>query len=143
MDFDPSPKVQDLSKRLNDFMEEHIYPNQDLYARQLQEMGYGVESWENWGAVPIIEELKPKAREAGLWNLFLPESRRGGGLTNRVSAAQAEAKMGCDNCASRSRVSRATPTGAVSSALARCPPLRTHATSAVLATSGALSPRSR
>ena len=82
MDFDPSPKVQDLSKRLNDFMEEHIYPNQDLYARQLQEMGYGVESWENWGAVPIIEELKPKAREAGLWNLFLPESRRGGGLTN-------------------------------------------------------------
>ena len=45
-------------------------------------MGYGIEHWENWGAVPIIEELKPKAREAGLWNLFLPESDKGSGLTN-------------------------------------------------------------
>ncbi|MBU2963190.1 acyl-CoA dehydrogenase family protein [Citreicella sp. C3M06] len=82
MDFDQSPKVKDLCARLNAFMEEHIYPNEPLYAQQLQDMGYGVEHWENWGGVPIIEELKPKAREAGLWNLFLPESRKGGGLTN-------------------------------------------------------------
>ena len=82
MDFDHSPKVKDLCDRLTAFMEEHIYPNQELHNQQLQEMGYGIEHWENWGGVPIIEELKPKAREAGLWNLFLPESRRGGGLTN-------------------------------------------------------------
>lgn len=82
MDFEHSPKVQDLIARLTAFMEEHVYPNQGTYQQQLQDMGYGVEQWENWGAVPIIEELKPKAREAGLWNLFLPDSKRGGGLSN-------------------------------------------------------------
>ncbi|WP_138936080.1 acyl-CoA dehydrogenase family protein [Roseovarius arcticus] len=90
MDFEFSPKVKDLCERLNAFMEEHIYPNQDVYQQQLQEMGYGIEHWQNWGAVPIIEELKPKAREAGLWNLFLPESKRGGGLTNLEYATLCE-----------------------------------------------------
>ncbi|WP_372799885.1 acyl-CoA dehydrogenase family protein [Paracoccus seriniphilus] len=90
MDFDLSPKVKELSARLNAFMEEHIYPNQDLYQQQLQEMGYGIEHWENWGAVPIIEELKPKARAAGLWNLFLPDSGKGGGLSNLEYATLCE-----------------------------------------------------
>ncbi|MDA8870342.1 acyl-CoA dehydrogenase family protein [Rhizobiaceae bacterium] len=82
MDFDLSPKSVELKDRLSAFFDEHVYPNEPTYQQQLKDMGYGVEQWENWGAVPIIEELKPKAREAGLWNLFLPESRRGGGLTN-------------------------------------------------------------
>ncbi len=82
MDFDLSPKAADLEDRLSAFMDEHVYPNEPTYQQQLQEMGYGVEQWENWGAVPIIEALKPKARDAGLWNLFLPHSERGGGLTN-------------------------------------------------------------
>ncbi|RJE79604.1 acyl-CoA dehydrogenase [Paracoccus sp. JM45] len=90
MDFDLSPKVKDLCDRLNAFMEEHIYPNQGLYQQQLQEMGYGIEHWQNWGAVPIIEELKPKAREAGLWNLFLPDSGSGGGLSNLEYASLCE-----------------------------------------------------
>ena len=82
MDFDLSPKAADYQKRLAAFMEEHVYPNQSTYDQQLKDMGYSVDQWENWGAVPIIEGLKPKAREAGLWNLFLPESRKGPGLTN-------------------------------------------------------------
>jgi len=90
MDFDQSPKVVELAERLTAFMEQHIYPNEETYLQQLKDMGYGIELWENWGAVSIIEDLKPKAREAGLWNLFLPESERGGGLTNLEYAAMCE-----------------------------------------------------
>lgn len=90
MDFDLSPKVVALQARLNAFMEAHIYPHEATYQQQLKDMGYGIEFWENWGAVPIIEELKPKAREAGLWNLFLPDSERGGGLTNLEYATMCE-----------------------------------------------------
>ncbi|MGI9425061.1 MAG: acyl-CoA dehydrogenase family protein [Hyphomicrobiaceae bacterium] len=82
MDFEPSDKVKELRDRLMAFMDAHIYPNQETYQQQLAAMGYGAENWNNWGPVPILEELKPQAREAGLWNLFLPESERGGGLTN-------------------------------------------------------------
>lgn len=82
MDFEMSPKARDLCDRLEAFMDEHVYPNEPGYQQQLKDMGHGVEHWENWGGVPLIEELKIKARAEGLWNLFLPESRRGGGLTN-------------------------------------------------------------
>ena len=82
MDFEHSDKVRELIDRLQAFMDEHIYPNLETYQQQLGEMGSGVDNWQNWGPVPILEELKPKAREAGLWNLFLPDSERGGGLTN-------------------------------------------------------------
>jgi acyl-CoA dehydrogenase len=74
MHFDYSPKVQDLLKRVRSFMDEHIYPNEHLYHEQIEK--------NRWQPVPIIEELKPKARAAGLWNMFLPESDRGAGLTN-------------------------------------------------------------
>lgn len=58
-------------------MEEHIYPNERLYEQQLNEQP------SRWSAVPpIMEELKEKAKQAGLWNLFLPESEYGSGLTN-------------------------------------------------------------
>ncbi len=74
MDFDHSAKVRDLQHRLQTFMQEHIYPNESLYYSQIKE--------DRWRPVPIIEQLKPKARAAGLWNLFLPESDHGAGLTN-------------------------------------------------------------
>ncbi len=76
MDFEFSDKVKALQKKLQDFMDEHIYPNEATYQRQLDE---GASRWE---VPPIIEELKQKAKAAGLWNLFLPESEYGAGLTN-------------------------------------------------------------
>ena len=76
MDFEHSDRVKNLIERLEAFMDEHIYPNQKTYQQQVKEMG------DNWTAVSVIEALKPKAREAGLWNLFLPDSELGGGLTN-------------------------------------------------------------
>ena len=75
MPFDPSPKVQDLQKRLTAFMDEYIYPNEQRHAEEAERLG-------PWQVYPVIEELKPKARAAGLWNLFLPESAHGAGLSN-------------------------------------------------------------
>jgi acyl-CoA dehydrogenase len=75
MDFDFSPKVKDLQKRLSAFMEECIYPGESKYQEHC-------EGPDRWQPVPVIEELKPKARAAGLWNLFLPASEHGAGLTN-------------------------------------------------------------
>jgi acyl-CoA dehydrogenase len=75
MEFEFTPKVKDLQKRLTAFMEEHVYPGESKY----KEHGEGSDRWK---PVPVIEELKPKARAAGLWNLFLPASENGAGLTN-------------------------------------------------------------
>ncbi|WP_264739473.1 acyl-CoA dehydrogenase [Cytobacillus firmus] len=77
MDFSYSSKVQELIRKLNGFMEENVYPNESLYEKQLNEQE------SRWNAIPpIMEELKRKAKDAGLWNLFLPESEYGAGLTN-------------------------------------------------------------
>ncbi len=70
-----SPKVQDLQKRLLAFMDEHIYPNEKRLYREAESLG-------PWKVYPVVEELKPKARAAGLWNLFLPASEHGAGLSN-------------------------------------------------------------
>src|SRR3970282_1661566 len=76
MDFECSPRVQEMRKRLIAFMDEHIYPNESAYYKHTR-------SDKRWTPVPVIEELKPKARKAGLWNLFLPRSPRAPeGLTN-------------------------------------------------------------
>jgi acyl-CoA dehydrogenase len=75
MVFDFSGKVKDLQRRMTAFMEEHVYPNEAKYREHCQ----GANKWKT---VPVIEELKPKARAAGLWNLFLPASEHGAGLTN-------------------------------------------------------------
>ncbi|MGA2882117.1 MAG: acyl-CoA dehydrogenase family protein [Bryobacteraceae bacterium] len=75
MEFEFSPKVKDLQKRVTAFMEEHVYPNESKYRQHC-------EGPNRWQPIPVIEELKPKARAAGLWNLFLPASERGAGLTN-------------------------------------------------------------
>jgi acyl-CoA dehydrogenase len=84
MDFNHSDKVQDLRRRLQDFMDEHILPNDSLHHAQQAAMT------DRWQPVPITEALKPKAREAGLWNLFLPASTHGAGLTNLEYAPLAE-----------------------------------------------------
>jgi acyl-CoA dehydrogenase len=75
MNFDYSPKVKDLQKKLAAFMDEHIYPNERRHHEEIAE-------GDRWQPIPVIEELKPKARTAGLWNLFLPESELGAGLSN-------------------------------------------------------------
>ena len=75
MRFEHSPKVVDLQRRLTAFMEEHVYPNEAAFHRQVAE-------GDRWQPTAIVEQLKPKARAAGLWNLFLPESEYGAGLTN-------------------------------------------------------------
>src|ERR1700761_8045565 len=75
MDFSFSPKVKELQARVSAFMDEHVYPNE---ARFHAEIAQG----DRWQPTKVVEELKAKAKEAGLWNLFLPESARGAGLTN-------------------------------------------------------------
>ena len=74
MDFEFSARTQDLQRRLQIFMDEHIYPNECRFEKEIQK--------NRWSPTNVIEELKPKARAAGLWNLFLPDNAGGAGLTN-------------------------------------------------------------
>ncbi len=80
---DISAKAAALEQRLLSFMEEHVYPNEKRFYRESEEIG-------PWGVQPVVEELKPLARAAGLWNLFLPESEHGAGLSNRDYAPLCE-----------------------------------------------------
>ena len=75
MDFDYSPKVRELQARLTAFMEANVYPNEKRFHDEVDE-------GDRWQPTRVVEELKVKARAAGLWNLFLPASERGAGLTN-------------------------------------------------------------
>jgi acyl-CoA dehydrogenase len=74
MDFAVSEKVKQLQGRLLEFMNEHIYPNEQRFYQEVE--------LNRWSPTRVIEELKPKARAAGLWNLFLPDKEHGAGLTN-------------------------------------------------------------
>ncbi len=76
MSFDMSEKAKDLHARLLDFAVKECLPAEQVFADQLQA------SADRWQPVPVVEELKQKAKKLGLWNLFLPESRNGAGLTN-------------------------------------------------------------
>ncbi len=76
MSFDYSPKVQHLRQRLLAFMDEFVYPHEGTFQEQLRSAA------TRWQPPPIIEELKQRARQQQLWNLFLPESEYGAGLTN-------------------------------------------------------------
>lgn len=85
MDFSYSQKTIELQKKLTAFMEEFVYPNEKNYEEQVNAMT------DRWAKAPeIIEQLKEKAREQGLWNLFLPESEYGAGLTNQEYAPLCE-----------------------------------------------------
>ena len=83
MDFAYSPKVQQLRERVTAFMETHVYPAEAVFEQQVNE-------GDRWQPTAIMEELKAKAKAEGLWNLFLPESELGAGLTNTEYAPLAE-----------------------------------------------------
>src|SRR5512145_3498746 len=76
MEFEYSKKTKMYMEQLQDFMDKHVYPNERVFHEQLDVQP------SRWQVPPIMEELKAKARERGLWNLFLPESGHGAGLTN-------------------------------------------------------------
>ena len=79
MDFDYSPKVKDLQQRVSAFMDTQVYPNEDVFHSEVEA---NRARGNPWVPTVVMEQLKEKARAAGLWNLFLPQSERGAGLTN-------------------------------------------------------------
>jgi len=81
--FELSPRAAEYKQHLESFMAEHVYPNEDIYYAQTEQAG-------PWGVQPIIEQLKPLARGAGLWNLFLPDEKLGAGLSNLEYASLCE-----------------------------------------------------
>jgi acyl-CoA dehydrogenase len=83
MFFEFSERAKNLYEQLKAFMDKYIYPNEQEYFRQLNE-------GDRWKIIPLIEELKEKAKAKGLWNLFLPESEDGAGLTNYEFAPMCE-----------------------------------------------------
>ena len=87
MDFAYSPRTQQLREQLSAFMAEHVYPAE---AACQAEIAANTAAGRRWTPLHTIEDLKPKARAAGLWNLFLPDSEHGAGLTNGEYAPLAE-----------------------------------------------------
>jgi len=75
MEFALSTRVRDYQARLEAFMAKHIYPNERRYYQEAEQLG-------PWQVYPVVEELKPLAKAAGLWNLFLPDTEHGAGLSN-------------------------------------------------------------
>jgi acyl-CoA dehydrogenase len=84
MNFDHSPRVQELIERVSAFMDAHVYAAERVYFDFIEQ---GDSRWE---IPPVMEELKARARAEGLWNLFLPDSEQGAGLTNLEYAPLAE-----------------------------------------------------
>jgi acyl-CoA dehydrogenase len=74
VNFEFSDKVKNLQRRLQAFLDEHIYPNEQCFYDEIEQ--------NRWSPTRIVEKLKPKARATDLWNLFLPDSEQGAGLTN-------------------------------------------------------------
>jgi acyl-CoA dehydrogenase len=93
MDFEYSPRTRELQARLQRFMDDHVYPSERAYE---DELAANTAAGRRWSPLQVIEELKPKARDAGLWNLFLPTDTaeasgyHGAGLTNLEYAPLAE-----------------------------------------------------
>ena len=85
MNFEYSARCKDYLARVRAFMDEHVYPNEKTYHEQLR--GFGTNRWQ---VLPIIEELKAKAKGEGLWNLFHPDAKHGAGLSNADYAPLAE-----------------------------------------------------
>lgn len=89
MDFNHSEKTQGYIERVKAFMDEHIYPVEEQIYTETHELNPGGD-WNNWQVHPLIEPLKKKAQEAGLWNLFMPDAKLGQGLTTLEYAPLAE-----------------------------------------------------
>ena len=87
MTFEFSDKTKELQKRLQHFMDEFIYPNEQRFHEEVER--------DRWKPTKVVEELKPKARAAGLWNLFLPDDSDGAGLTNLEYAPLCEIMGRC------------------------------------------------
>ena len=87
MDFSYSPRTEELRQRLSAFMAEHVYPAEPAYWAEIEA---NTRAGRRWTPLEVIEGLKPKARAAGLWNLFLPDSDYGAGLSNQEYAPLAE-----------------------------------------------------
>jgi acyl-CoA dehydrogenase len=82
LDLSQSARSQELSERVREFMADHIYPNERRFYQEVERLG-------PWAVIPVVQELKPLARKAELWNLFLP-AHEGGGLTNLECAPLCE-----------------------------------------------------
>ena len=104
MDFEHSARSRELQEALTSFMDEHIYPNERIYAEQLMAQE------DVHHQPPIMEDLKKEARERGLWNLFLPDKTYGAGLGNLDYAPLAEI-MGRSPIASEATNCAAPDTG--------------------------------
>jgi acyl-CoA dehydrogenase len=87
MDFDYSPRQKEWMKRVGDFMDQHVYPAEATYAAQMDE---ATKKGNRWIVVPVVEELKKRAKAQGLWNMFLPHSEHGAGLSNLEYSPLAE-----------------------------------------------------
>src|SRR5215469_14474694 len=87
MDFDYSPRQRELMGRVQEFMDARVHPAEKIYAAQMEE---ATRKGNRWIVVPIVEELKAKAKAQGLWNFFLPHSKWGPGLSNLEYAPLAE-----------------------------------------------------
>ena len=96
MDFDYSPRQRELMDRVQAFMDAHVHPAEKVYAAQMDE---ATRNGNRWIVVPVVEDLKAKAKQQGLWNFFLPHSKWGPGLSNLEYAPLAEI-MGRVNFAS-------------------------------------------
>jgi alkylation response protein AidB-like acyl-CoA dehydrogenase len=86
MDFAPSERTHALTERLARFMRDEVIPAEPVYAAQL----VGGADHRQWRQPPVMEQLKARARDAGLWNLFLPDLDGGPGLSNVEYASLAE-----------------------------------------------------
>jgi acyl-CoA dehydrogenase len=84
MDFSFDARTTELVDKLNAFMDEHVYPAEEVFEHQVAELD------DPWSRPPVIEDLKREARARGLWNLFLPDAKFGAGLTNLQYAPLAE-----------------------------------------------------
>ena len=100
----PSAKAVEIGERVKAFLDEHIIPAEPIYHRQLDEGD------DRWHAPPIMDELKAKAKKAGLWNLFLPKKHFPGfAHQSRIRAASARSWAARRSAASRSTARRPTP----------------------------------
>ena len=103
MDFEYSQKTKDYVERVGAFIEENLYPNEEELEQQIEDGG-------RWCVIPLLEEIKARAKTAGVWNLFLPDSGRGAGLSNLEYAPLAEL-MGRSHFASEAFNCSAPDTG--------------------------------